>query len=869
MPQANQTGFLTFRRFIVALLLLVMLFGVGMLFVLGRQVLYELDILKSASTDNVQWNLSQLEVDLLVFNVALVSTHHSEDEENSLKEVRRRFDALYSRVNALLKGKIYIELSNEDEITGALRQMEVFLEETAVVIDGPDDQLLRSADDISDRVSELRLQARTIAINGIDIFAQQSTEQRTFLSNLLLRVSLLAGAMIIAMAGSLFVLFRQFAITEREGVRRLQSNARLKSTVGASLDAVIVADSNGRVIDYNDAAVDIFGYSQQEAMGQILADLIIPARYRNAYILEMERFLKTGEKTVLDSGLVQVAAVRKSGQEFPVEVSIASAVGPQGTIFVSFVRDISERLEAQSELMAARDEALAADKAKSNFIAVMSHEMRTPLNGIMGTLDLMGSTPMTPTQAKYISVATKSGNLLLRHINDVLDITKAESGMLELSQDVFSPDAIAEEVVSTNTVLAQGRGNSLLVNSHLKSGTLTKGDSFRLRQILVNFVGNAIKFTSNGTIKIEIAMKEHKGDQTVEFQVVDDGIGISDENLGRVFDDFVTLDASYGRQAGGTGLGLGICRRMAEAIGGTIGVKSELGVGSTFWLRVPFNEPTEDEIQSSMSDEPVSELSEDALDELLVLVVEDNQINRFVVRSTLENMGHTVAEATDGLEGVHMANQTAFDVILMDVSMPVMDGVTATKKIREASGKSSDAIIIGLTAHALASEQERFLEAGMDLCLTKPVTSAKLQSVLVQVIKDRNNKEQAPDLLVSRRDDDPQVLDLLVLDDIRTLLGPEKFETVFRQFVTEITDSLPQFVTPDNETEFEQFRLLSHKLSGSAATFGATALGKGLLEIEGASQTSDAQAFVELQPSLKRIWLETLREYEKITGLNI
>lgn len=827
-----QANWLT-RRFNITALTVLMLIGVATLVLAAYQIRTELKELEEASSDNVQWNLSQLEADLLQLRVALGTF----PEAAELGQVRRRFDLLVSRINTLTEGRISDELHTNAIAAAALARLENYVSRTVPLIDSWDAALRTSLPEIASRTELIQSSARTLAIEGIAIFARQSTEQRSFIASLLARVGFLAGTMLVALAGVLSILFRQFGVAERESAQRQQVNARLASTVGASLDAVIVADRDGTIVDFNGAASSIFGYSPEEAIGQKMAPLIIPEASRKAHYEGMHRYLETGEKHVIDNGLMQLTALHKDGHEFPVEVSIAAASGPQGTIFVSFIRDISARLEAEQDLRTARDSALAAERAKSNFLAVMSHEMRTPLNGIMGTLDLMGETRLDHEQARYVDVAKTSGQLLLRHINDVLDISKSEAGKLELNEDVFPPARIAEEVVSINQSLAARQGNTLSIANKLKPGELCVGDSFRLRQILFNLVGNACKFTQEGVITVIIARgKLESGELAVVFRVADTGIGIPPEDQDRVFDDFVTVDASYERRSDGTGLGLGICRRMTKAMGGEIGLSSDFGVGSTFWIKMPYRKPTNEEMAAFLEEEqpkitgPVA-----AMD---ILLVEDNEINRFVARRLLESLGHSVTEAENGRLGVDAADARAYDVILMDVSMPVMDGVTATRTIRQGDGRSAKVPIVGLTAHVLNEELNRFREAGMNDCLNKPIDRDRLGAVLARYAKPVRTTAET---------------DQAVIDDLRQMLGDTKFAASASKFIDEVDTGLAEIALM-NGNAGPEVQAHIHRLAGSAGTFGAKALRKRLAEMETACKEADPTAFAELAQGLPEIW---------------
>jgi CheY-like chemotaxis protein len=304
-----------------------------------------------------------------------------------------------------------------------------------------------------------------------------------------------------------------------------------------------------------------------------------------------------------------------------------------------------------------------------------------------------------------VDLAAKSGEILLSHINDVLDITKIEAGKLEIETEPFDVRRMVIDLAETTKEEALKRDNQVVVTVDPGIAETVLGDPYRVRQILLNMVANAIKFTSEGTITIEARLARDTGDAPdIEFSVRDTGIGISEADIGKLFSDFVTLDPAYARTVGGTGLGLAICRRLVKAMGGEIGVDSTPGKGSRFWFRLA--------LPAGPSGQPAAFApapQEFAAPGLSILLAEDNETNRIIAREMLSKAGYEVTIAEDGVEAVKRANETPFDVILMDVSMPQMDGLEATKRIRQGKGASQSATIIAVTAHALPAEIERFL----------------------------------------------------------------------------------------------------------------------------------------------------------------
>ncbi|WP_162197153.1 hybrid sensor histidine kinase/response regulator [Loktanella sp. S4079] len=780
----------------------------------------------------------------------------------TVTDVRRRFDVLYSRYNALSSGRTFEIIRVNPTTLAALQQIETFLVTHTPTIDGPDTELSARTLIMANELRDLRADARQIAIDGITSFAEEADEHREHASSLLYQISVLAISLIVFLIASLSVLFRQFESAQEESHQHKLTNVRLQAIVGASLDAIIVTDEAGTVLDYNDAAVGIFGYARKEAIGATLSDLISPASSHEERSADFARLFSDEGTGFVGSGLSKIVAQHKDGHEFPIEVSVASSAGADGMIFVSFLRDISQRETAKRELTTARDEALAADKAKTEFLAVMSHEMRTPLNGIMATLDLLSASDIKPKQRNYVEVAQKSSKFLLRHINDVLDISKFEAGKLTLKSNRFSPVALLQEMAEGSQLLAASQGNDVSVNCDFAPGQKIIGDQFRISQILMNLAGNALKFTSNGDIEFSLStLKGAHDSEMIEFRVTDNGIGIPDDQLNTIFDDFVALDTSYSRRADGTGLGLGICKRLVKAMGGEIGVESIVGEGSSFWFTVPLQMiEGETSHTETATPKPTPSLDRGKADHRSILLVEDNQINRFVAREMLENLGHRVVEAHDGKEGVMLANQHAFDLILMDISMPVMDGVTAAREILESDGKSSDAYIVALTAHTQPSERARFREAGMSDYLTKPVRMETLRSTLERALVPITEAAKTHEPPAPAGD----LIDHSVLNDMLDLFGPARFDEHLVKLENEFDEAFRQI---ESGIPLDQIEPLAHRLMGSLGTFGATKIVSILGRVEQACQSIDSPSVEQNLKRAKDCWIETRQQLLEMTKL--
>ncbi|MFZ5609105.1 MAG: ATP-binding protein [Pseudomonadota bacterium] len=399
-------------------------------------------------------------------------------------------------------------------------------------------------------------------------------------------------------------------------------------------------------------------------------------------------------------------------------------------------QDITEAKEAEAALLMARAEAERASKMKTDFLATMSHEIRTPMNGVLGMADLLKETPLNAEQRRYVDTIVLSGKGLLTLINDILDLSKLEAGRVQLEKEPFSIAGLMDEVLALMSVNARKKG---LVISQSYANDLPDvviGDIQRLRQVLVNLIGNAIKFTAEGRIDIAVTALAEREDARLclEFKVSDTGIGVPEDKQAALFQKFTQADASTTRQFGGSGLGLSICRELVELMGGEIWLTSRPGKGATFAFTI-LAEPYDGDglAVGSGAGESVPEASD--IPPLRVLVVEDNAINRMLINTMLRKMGHQVETAVDGLDAIYQMRSAAqpFDVVLMDINMPRMDGLVATGRIRALGGAIAKTPVVALTANAMDGDRERYLAAGMDGYLSKPLDRADLLRLLARI----------------------------------------------------------------------------------------------------------------------------------------
>ena len=488
-------------------------------------------------------------------------------------------------------------------------------------------------------------------------------------------------------------------------------------------------DRQRRVIFWNQASELFYGYSSEEAMGRQLEDLIIPPFMREAVIQGVQQWVDEG--IPIPAGELQLQ--HKSGQLLDVFSSHAMLRNIKGEFEMYCVDlDITQRKQAALELQRTRDAAQAATVAKNEFLANMSHEVRTPLNGIMGLSQLLRTTNLTEEQAGYMDMLDGSARNLLALINDILDISRIEAGSLAIQHTPFSLAKLLREVAGMYEKPAAEKGIDFAMQQPDDLPPALVGDPLRLKQVLINLVGNAIKFTSHGGVSVQIhRLHDSPQGSRLRFEVCDSGIGMSPETLQKIFNPFTQADASTARNHGGSGLGLAICRRLSELMGGSIRAESSLGQGSCFIVELPFGCYA----GAQAADDAKPAMPPLQLDPLQILLVEDQEVNRTFVQRLLERQGHRITPAVDGLMALDLLEREQYDLVLLDIQMPGMGGEEVLARLRQqeqASGRHLP--VIALTAHALAGDKEKLLESGFDGYISKPVQIDQLLAEMARVI---------------------------------------------------------------------------------------------------------------------------------------
>jgi PAS domain S-box-containing protein len=527
-----------------------------------------------------------------------------------------------------------------------------------------------------------------------------------------------------------------------EGHLRL-SEGKLHSIFKSVPEAIVVADSKGHIVQCNDATAAIFGYSMEALMGQRI-NLLMPAAENEQHDQYMQAYLTTGRKKLMNQPRV-MRGRRHDGSMFPVRLTISETHLENEHFFVGVMQDFTAIQSAQDLLIEAKDKAEQANRMRGEFLANMSHEIRTPMNGIVGMTELALETPSPELQKEYLTLARDSANHLLQIINEILDFSKIEAKALELELLEVSPAQLIRHTVRSLEQLARVKGVSLLLETADDVPELVWMDPVRMRQVLTNLIGNAIKFTDQGSVTVKTEVLSAVDDQTVllRISIIDTGIGFDPERTEALFSPFTQADGSVTRSFGGTGLGLAITRSLLQLMGGYITAEGHPGKGASFVATLPVKKisPSSVRVLTSMPSEKSAALAPDiaGAPTWSVLLVEDHEINRKLAEIMLQRMGYRYAIAADGQQALDRLAVERFDVVLMDVMMPVMDGVTALRQLRiqEASTGHRTPVLM-VTAHAMTGDKERFIAAGADGYVSKPMSQAALQKEITRVLTPVN-----------------------------------------------------------------------------------------------------------------------------------
>ncbi|MBK1873234.1 PAS domain S-box protein [Marinobacter sp. 1-3A] len=637
------------------------------------------------------------------------------------------------------------------------------------------------------------------------------------------------------LAASVNALARYWAL-----LRRSQETAsEIQAILDAAVDGIVKISDRGIVLSFSESAERILGYNSAEVIGKNVS-MLMPNPHRDAHDSYLKNYLRTGERKIIGYNR-EVWALHKDGHQVPVLLAIGESKLGGISTFVGFLTDISERHKMETELRQAKEEAEQAAAAKSAFLANMSHEIRTPMNAIIGFTDLVLDTPLQESQARHLCVVKTSARSLLGLLNDILDSAKLDGGHIEFEIRDFNLRQLCEQIIATQSLSADRKG--LYLNLDYQAGDFFKGDPLRIQQVILNLLSNAVKFTQTGGVNLRVHYTE--GEKVV-ILVEDTGVGIPADRLDKIFEPFTQADSSMTRRFGGTGLGTTIARQLAEQMGGQITVTSTPGKGSVFrvTLALDIGTPVDDELHSEQ---------EVALPPLRILVADDVSQNIELLTSVLVQRKHQVVTASNGQQALELYREDAFDLVLMDVQMPEMNGHEATRAIRqyEAAEQRGYTPVIALTASVLESDRREALQAGMDGFAAKPIDMAHLTHEMARVLGIDSAINSAVENTIDRAKPEKntaQAINGVIDHSTLNQLWPSvaKHRSAAARFLND-PDSEPATLKQHTHDQAAS----AHRLRGLAGNLGFKHLANALAELESQLKT-EAPAPDSLWDSIQR-----------------
>lgn len=833
---------------------LAMLLGVISVVFLTYSLWDRIRQLDTSSADRSEWAYSQVEVEFLKFERARAAAH--DGQADALAEVRKRFDILFSRMQVIAQLQSNQEVESDASAVLAVSAILAALNKNIALIDADDATLFAGMDGLSRDMDGVDSFPRQIALNAIPVIVGIAERERRQIVRLVEVLVVVVFLVTLALIVAAVRILRQAQALNRSTRRVRETSQRLATTLQGSLDAVVVIDAKARILDFNGSAETIFGIRKEDALGKDAIKLLMAEQFHEQMHISLDLVVHNSDPEILEGARREFELLHQDGRLFPADMSISMTQTKSGPIFVFYVRDITEKKQKEEEITQARDQALKASEEKSRFFAMISHEMRTPLNGVHSALQLLEGTPLNAEQRHFLKAAMTSDEILLNQINDVLAIERSEAQPRE--QVILPCDiaALTATLIATMAPLAKISETGLRIDQTGLDDREVLTDPRAIQQILVNLLSNAVKFAPRGQVILSATFVEPETDQgttCLQLDVRDNGPGIPQEDIERIFDDFVSLDSRYERRTGGTGLGLGIVRRLVTQMSGRIWCESVIGQGTRFIVRLPMQ--SKDSVKPKETDDLNEENDQSAMS---LLVVDDNQINRDLLQAMLHQMGHKVVQVPGGKEAIAVSRTQRFDAILMDISMPEINGIQATQAIHLGPGLNQKTPVIAVTAHVQTSERAKFQDAGLVGFLQKPLGASDLKACLQAIWDGPLATLQNPvldDLTQSET-----VLDCIQIDDLLDLLGADglgrRVDLVRRQLDRDVPRLLAS-------SDLKKTSVIAHDLAGITGMHGARQFHHLMREIEAACLAEQPDRVAAELALVSSVWDNTCAAWSK------
>lgn len=632
-------------------------------------------------------------------------------------------------------------------------------------------------------------------------------------------------------------------ITERrEGEEQLRKQAALRHAVTKNaVDGIVTFSASGNILEFNPAAENIFRLSSNKAIGKPFVRLLFhPEDWSNiSSAVDLDNKLSVVSRHY---DRIEARCVGSDGRLFNVETTITPISVNGKKYYSAQIRDVTERIGNERELRDAKEGAESANQAKSQFLTQMSHEIRTPLNGVLGVMSVLEDTELTSEQTNLVELAKSSGEALLALVNDILDLSKAEATQVELNFGIVNLEELVRSAAEVFTCFAEESNNDLVVEIGECSGKHFVSDGPRISQVLRNLISNAVKNTENGRVTIQSSMVQSPEDEKhtrLRLEVTDTGCGVADSLKDELFSEFIHSTSPIRNNQRNTGLGLAISKMLVEALDGEIDFSSKEGAGSSFWFSIPVN------LQQEFADQSIdvesvgnasiqctqNEFEDSGTLNGNVLLAEDSMTNAIVVRSILEMRGVDVTHVMNGKDALRLLKDKEFDVILMDISMPVLDGLSAIKLIQKMPGKTKSIPIIALTAHAMRGDEERYLKAGAIAYLPKPFRKEELLELVTNCMEVGKMKQEAfskPPLFCS-----------ISFERVWADMSDDQVDYVVSAFIQETRARFELCSSLVADKKWEQLAIEAHALKSSSRNVGLLSLGELANDLESASTKSN------------------------------